>query len=68
MKVERHFFHHNDWEELLPSDRIYRCYLMAELGQTLAKTAPPDLARVYREMARKWSELACKLRTEGKSH
>lgn len=68
MKVDPHFFHYNDWEELSPSDRIYRCYLMAELGRTLAKTTPPGLARVYLEMAHKWSALACKLRTEGTSH
>jgi hypothetical protein len=50
VKVERHFFHHNEWEELSASDRIYRCYLMAELGKRWLK----QLRRIWREFIGRW--------------
>jgi hypothetical protein len=62
-------FNGDDWASLSPSDRIYRCYWMSEESLRLAEAATPELARFYRELARKWIDLANNVAaTEGQPH
>ena len=62
-------FNVDDWGSLSPSDRIYMCYSMSEEARRLAETAKPRVARVYRELARKWIDLANKVAaSEGRPH
>lgn len=62
-------FDFDEWARLTPSDRIYRCFWMAAEGQRLAESASPKLAALYREIARKWLELAVEIAdSDGRPH
>ena len=54
-------FKSDEWERLTPSERIYRCRVMAEEARQLSNNASPELKRVYLDLADQWSKLASKI-------
>jgi hypothetical protein len=64
----KYHFDSHEWG-ITPSEQIYRCYLLAEEGRRIAKTAPPKLARIYEALADQWAKLGNEIAaTVGKSH
>jgi len=66
--VERHYwpdpggravdFKSDEWERLTPSERIYRCRVMAEEARQLSNNSSPDFKQAYLDLAHQWSKLA----------
>jgi hypothetical protein len=51
-------FKSDEWQRLAPSERIYRCRLMAEEARRLAEHASAELKQGYLGLADQWSRLA----------
>ena len=51
-------FKSDEWERLAPSQRIYRCRLLAEEARQVSRRASPELMRTYLDLANQWSKLA----------
>jgi hypothetical protein len=51
-------FKSDEWERLAPSERIYRCWLMAEEARELARRASAALKQGYLGLAEQCSKLA----------
>jgi KRAB box len=51
-------FSSEEWEQLAPSQRIFRCRVMAEEARKLSIRASPELKQLYLDLSDKWSALA----------
>lgn len=54
----------DEWEKLLPPERIKRCRLLAEEAEKLAAAAAPGLRPAYADLARQWRTLANEMTQE----
>ena len=51
-------FQSDEWERLAPSQRIYRCRLLAEECRRVGGRTSPELKQMYQELAGLWTKLA----------
>jgi hypothetical protein len=51
-------FKAEDWQKMSASEKMKRCFLMAEEAQALADDVAPGLSRSYHRIADAWLQLA----------
>ena len=56
-------FDTEEWSRLTTSERIRRCLLFAEQARAQGASAPPDVKKVYQDLAQHWLALAHEIET-----
>lgn len=56
-------FDAEEWSRLTTSERIRRCLLFAEQARVQGASAPPDVKKIYQDLAQHWLALAHEIET-----